>query len=686
MSFLAPSLLWGLLAAAVPVIIHLISRRQTQRVDFSTVRFIKELEHDTIRKLKLRQIILLILRTVAVILLVLSFARPVKIGYFPLAGTVGQSTRIAMLFDNSATMAAEVERSTLLDRSKQTALNLLHNLEGDFTLDAYQTTPFKRVASELMTSMGRVREIFQNIQPTGGQDNLWTAIDSAIVRSEREEEISGQSANRELYVFSDFPLTVSDWKLTATAEWRTYLFLQPPVMNNLRVESAGVTSLLKMPNQLLTAETYISNSGGEVRKDVPVQLFFDDTRTGQVVSDFEPFDEKNFAFQAFAGEPGIVHGIIEIPEDDFTYDDRRFFQFRMTDQIRCAVIRQNETDGSLLKLALLALNRTTQVVELEEHLFGTVGATLLSDKDVVILLNPGELTSREIEALQEFVTDGGSALIFLGELLESSGGGNWLREFDLGTFTGTNRLAGENFLTVDRIALKHPLFSEFPATSLRDEMPQIFAHHRMKGFRRSQVILSLSNGEPFLTEKEVGSGRIILFSAPPDLAWTDLPVRGIFVPLLHRILIYLTSEVSGKMEVAVGDTLTIPISREDLSKEIVIRSPNGIKTKVVPDYSRERIIIENLDITGVYEVTLGGELFTTFVANLASTEDPSRRLEEDQLNDLFVGGSARVISIDEDPVLAVNEARRGTELWHIFLISGLVLLSAETWIGRVREE
>ena len=140
------------------------------------------------------------------------------------------------------------------------------------------------------------------------------------------------------------------------------------------------------------------------------------------------------------------------------------------------------------------------------------------------------------------------------------------------------------------------------------------------------------------------------------------------------------------MEVVVGDTLTIPISREDLSKEIVIQSPNGIKTKVVPNYSRERIIIENLDITGVYEVTLGGELFTTFVANLASTEDPSRRLEEDQLNDLFVGGSARVISIDEDPVLAVNEARRGTELWHIFLLSGLVLLSAETWIGRVREE
>ena len=122
------------------------------------------------------------------------------------------------------------------------------------------------------------------------------------------------------------------------------------------------------------------------------------------------------------------------------------------------------------------------------------------------------------------------------------------------------------------------------------------------------------------------------------------------------------------------------------SRFTVENTENFISSVQIIPYYTCFCVIENLDITGVHEVMLGGESFTTFVANLASTEDPSRRLEEDQLNDLFVGGSARVISIDEDPVLAVDEARRGTELWHIFLISGLVLLSAETWIGRIREE
>lgn len=687
MSFLAPSLLWGLLAATIPVLIHLISNRRTKRMDFSAVRFIKELEHDTIRKLKLRQIILLVLRTLAVIALVLSFARPVKIGYFPLVGSIGQSTRIAMLFDNSASMNANVERTSLLDRSKETAMNLLRNLEGDVVLDVYQTTPFRRAASESVGAVQRLKDIFETISPSAGPDNLWVAVDSAVARSEREEAVSGQSANRGLYVFSDFPTGgAAGWQMNPQGEWRTFLFPQPRVRNNLRIETAGVTSQLKMPDHLLTVETRISNSGDETRADIPVQLFFGEERTGQVVSDLEPNSEKDFAFQAFAEGPGIVHGTVEIPEDDFPIDDRRFFQFRMTDQIRCTILQQNNSDASLLKLALLALNRETQAVELEQFLFGSVGATLLSGQDVVILVDPGALSPGETESLEAFLSDGGSALIFLGPSSEDEGVGTWMQKLDLGMPTGVNRLSGENFLTVESIAHGHPLLAGFPAASLREEMPQIFAHSRLEGYRGEDILLTLSSGDPFLAEKEIGAGRAILFTSPPDLAWTDLPMRGFFVPLLHRMLIYLTADVSGDLEVTVGDELAIPIPREELSKEVIVTSPGGVKTKLVPDYIRERVVVAGLSETGVYGLTLGGELFTTFVANLSSTEDPASRLEEAQLEKLFSSGAMRIVPNNEDAVLAVNEARRGTELWHLFLIFAFVLLGAETWIGRRRSE
>ncbi len=685
MNFLAPSILWGLFAAAIPVLIHLISILQTQRIDFSTVRFIKELEHDIIRKLKLRQLLLLILRTAAIILLVAAFARPVRVGYFPLAGSVGQSTRIAVLLDNSATMDGRVEGTTLLQRSKILALSLLDNLEGEFILDAYQTSPFRRLTSEAINSKQRLQEIFESIQPTSRPDNIWTAIDSVVARSDHEETLVGPSANRELYIFSDFPVTVQEgWQLPSQNDWRFYLFPQPNLANNLRVKSAEVSSLLKMPNQLLTVETLISSSGNDVKKDVPVQLFFDESRTGQVVSDFDPDDDKNFLFQAFAGEPGIIQGTVEIPDDDFPHDDTHHFQFRMTEEIRCLLLRTDDADRSLLTMALRALNESTQVVEVEEQVFGTVGATLLGGRDVALLLNPAVLTLRESKALEEFLGDGGSAVIFLGDAVGGKSP-SWLKESGIATFTGVNRMEEESFFTVEKIARRHPIFFEFPAADLEEEMPQVFAHNAISDLGRADILLSLSNGEPLLLEKEIGSGRILLFTALPDLAWTDLPVRGIFVPLLHRILIYLTEEVSQNLEATVGKALVLSIPREDLSKEIVVTSPVGMETKVIPDYVREQIMIEQIESIGVHTVTLGGEPFSSFVANLDGREDPYRRLSTDQLEDLFGDETARIVVPKEDAVKAVNEARRGTELWHLFLVGAFILLGAETWIGRIKE-
>ena len=159
MSFLVPSILWGLFAAAIPILIHLISTRHKQQIAFSTVRFIKELEHDTIRKLRFRQVFLLIIRTLAIIMLVLSFARPVKLGYLSLASGLGQSTRIAIIFDNSVSMGAKIDGLTLLDRSKASALDLFDNLEGEIIYDIYQTSPFKRLSSEKTNSIQRIRKI-----------------------------------------------------------------------------------------------------------------------------------------------------------------------------------------------------------------------------------------------------------------------------------------------------------------------------------------------------------------------------------------------------------------------------------------------------------------------------------------------------------------------------------------------
>ena len=132
MTFLNPLALLGLLAAAVPILLHLFNLRKLRTIEFSTLTFLKELEKTKIRRLKLRQILLMILRTLLVLLIVLAFSRPTLKG--SLAGTVGSHARTSavLLIDDSFSMTTEDERGELLRQARLAAKELTQLFaEGD---------------------------------------------------------------------------------------------------------------------------------------------------------------------------------------------------------------------------------------------------------------------------------------------------------------------------------------------------------------------------------------------------------------------------------------------------------------------------------------------------------------------------------------------------------------------------
>jgi hypothetical protein len=76
MIFLNPAILFGLLAASIPVLIHLLNLRKLKKIEFSTLAFLKELQKNKIRKVKIKQWLLLALRVLVILFLVTAFARP----------------------------------------------------------------------------------------------------------------------------------------------------------------------------------------------------------------------------------------------------------------------------------------------------------------------------------------------------------------------------------------------------------------------------------------------------------------------------------------------------------------------------------------------------------------------------------------------------------------------------------
>ncbi|MFQ6608867.1 MAG: BatA domain-containing protein [Fidelibacterota bacterium] len=420
MSFLVPAVLWGLVAATIPLIIHLFSNRRIQTVEFSSIRFIKELEYETIRKLKIRQLILLILRTIAVILIVVAFARPVKLGYFPLGSS--KTTQMVFLIDNSASLSALNDQDEiLLSQSKAKARRILEEIEGDIHFQLWQTTPLLRIFSGEYNSVDEVAGYLEAINESAGSDDLWGAIDSILDRSAWEAQGGKISANNEFYIFSDFPGTVSDnWQFhkvrrQSDPNWHVFLLPVDDPGQNLRIRDIEVLTELRVAEQLVEIQTSIENQGDDDLRDIPVQLFFGDIPVGQAVSDVPAGKLKEFNFQAYPTHSESVEGNVIIPDDYYHFDNRRYFKFSVPDRINCVIAGSSEDQMELVEFALEAMNSDSVFVQFKRQNLTANSMLPLTPIDILLLVDPDLLSSFIVEQIADFQTLGGGVLVFLGD-------------------------------------------------------------------------------------------------------------------------------------------------------------------------------------------------------------------------------------------------------------------------------
>ena len=132
MIFLNPAVLLGLLAASIPVIIHLLNLRKLKRIEFSTLSFLKELQKNKIRKIKIKQWLLLAMRVLIILFLVIAFARPTLEGVAIGGTTSAAKTTAVFILDNTFSMSVVDNNGSYLNQAKETIKNLVQHLqEGD---------------------------------------------------------------------------------------------------------------------------------------------------------------------------------------------------------------------------------------------------------------------------------------------------------------------------------------------------------------------------------------------------------------------------------------------------------------------------------------------------------------------------------------------------------------------------
>src|SRR3954463_669376 len=151
MNFLAPAFLAGLAAIAVPVLIHLINRERKVVVEFPSLMFLQKIPYRSVRRQKIRHLLLLLLRCLALAILVAAFARPFFEKRQNAISTTG-AREVVILLDRSSSMGYADRWTKAKDAAKKVVNGLTARDHATLVLFAGDAS----VATEAMATPDRV--------------------------------------------------------------------------------------------------------------------------------------------------------------------------------------------------------------------------------------------------------------------------------------------------------------------------------------------------------------------------------------------------------------------------------------------------------------------------------------------------------------------------------------------------
>src|ERR1035437_5525562 len=331
MNFVYPQFLFALFAVSIPIIIHLFNFRRFKKVYFSDIRFLKEVKQQTQNRNRIRHLLILISRILAISFLVFAFAQP----FIPAnkKNTTTGVQAVSVFVDNSFSMENVSKNGMLLDEAKKMAreIALAHSQTDLFQL---LTNDFEGKHQRLVS-----REEFLTMLD---EVKISPAVKTISEITARQTDVLSKSEtkNKKSFVISDFQKSISDFqKVKEDTSVKTILLPVPAnQQSNLYIDSCWFDSPVHQLNQAEKLNVRIKNISENNLENISVKLFLNNQQKTPSSFSIESNGSKDIPLSFVVKESGIQQGRIEITDYPVTYDDKFFFSFNVAKNIAVTCI------------------------------------------------------------------------------------------------------------------------------------------------------------------------------------------------------------------------------------------------------------------------------------------------------------------------------------------------------------
>ncbi|HEX6789972.1 MAG TPA: BatA domain-containing protein, partial [Candidatus Krumholzibacteria bacterium] len=336
MGFLNIAFLAGLVAVGVPILIHLLNRRRVKRIKFSSLEFLDEVNRQRMRRVNLTRILILVLRAMAVLMLVIAFARPTLRSGLLFAGSMPKNVIVCL--DASYSMGVNQETGTAFDAAKKIAHDIVDEAQPN---DEINLVTFAKTAEPAMEkgtrNRGVVKAAIDRTPLTNDVTSLRSALDRALALID-ESDVDGG----EIYVVSDFRYSADS---TLVDESKTpanvRIYFVPAYKDdadNVSIDHVAVPRKLLRPGEVVKVQATVSNHAKKTPANVSLELVVEGDRKAEQVVEVAPGASQTVTFPLSLPKAGRYHGRASKNHDRLAIDDDRYFLVDVSNSIPVAVM------------------------------------------------------------------------------------------------------------------------------------------------------------------------------------------------------------------------------------------------------------------------------------------------------------------------------------------------------------
>jgi aerotolerance regulator-like protein/VWA domain-containing protein len=691
--FLYPLFLFGLAAAALPVLIHLLNRRKLKRIQFPAVRFILLSQKRISRSYRLRHWILLALRTLAIVLLALLLANPIfQTGAGLFAG--GGPVALVVLLDNSLSMTWSGDGSGF-KQAKEAARLLISALSDGDRAAIIPTNPSTDEPFRLKGQKDVLLRELDSIEIADGTANLNVALSKAY------ELLQQPAGQKEIRLVTDMGLT--GWDQFTVAALKQF---DPSIpfklihigrkeqplngtVKEIRLAGQGVGA-----NLPLQIDATVTNFGEREIKDALAQLTIDGQNRGQKLVTVPPRSENTVSFQTRLGQPGAHAAQVILKKDGLAGNSSTNFTLDAQDKLKVLVV-DGDPQTSLIQSETFFLSRALNPSgESDASVFlptviladGLTSASLESYQ-VVILCNVASPPDSFTAKLPSFLQAGGGLLIFSGDKFQPENYNQRLSR-DLPGQVGEKKLGPEaNGEKIGKFDAGHPALQFLSDSILQESIKsaRVWGYFRTAGGR--SALISLANGDPLLVEQKIGAGKVIFMTTAADRDWTDLPLKTAYLPLIQSLAQYLAGGKRGGLDggIAVGSVKELALPPSYVGKNLRLTKPDKQTRDVRISAAKERAVaaIEYNDRAGFYRLSVPASSDKDgAVPQIYAVNPPFLESRLDEISASEIQAKLKPIRPEVVPVEALKEGGKRTDLALPLVALLMLTLLLEGWLGQ----